>query len=127
MKKTVMKKLYSFRADTRLLDALREESDIRGVTVTDLMHEFLYDGLEKAGRKSALSREDVVLKSDVSVDCVNLLLKSFQTSGLNLDERIEKLRDELRDEIKVEFQKLTEILYSAERNRENITDSPVST
>lgn len=104
-----MKKLYSFRADTDLLEALREESDAKGITVTDLMHEFLYDGLKKNGREiqANIDNPKINMEEDLNsqVEKLNKLLEQqlASSSSKSLDEaiekRLQKLRDELKDEI----------------------------
>lgn len=104
-----MKKLYSFRADVSLLEALREESDARDITVTDLMHEFLYDGLKRSGKEiqpsiidSKINIEDN-LNSQIEKLNRNLEQQLAFSYSKSLDEtmekRFQKLRDELKDEI----------------------------
>lgn len=42
----VTKKLYSFRAEPQLLEALREKAETEGVTVSELIHRLLYESMD---------------------------------------------------------------------------------
>ncbi|NEQ99115.1 MAG: hypothetical protein F6K30_20750 [Cyanothece sp. SIO2G6] len=74
------KKLYSFRADIDLLDSLREEADERRVTVTELMHELLYQGLKS-------------------------LKKDAPTLGDNDTHIVQRIKEQVKDEIMAEIRK----------------------
>ncbi len=56
-----MKKLYSLRIETELLEALRKTADQQGISVTALMHTLLADGLEskKEAKQEFVHRKDL--------------------------------------------------------------------
>lgn len=76
-----MKKLYSFRAEVRLLEALRDAADREGTTVSNLMHRILSKAL-------GIREEENNYRSTLNQD-----LKRLK------DSLKEELREELRREI----------------------------
>jgi hypothetical protein len=72
-----MKKLYSFRIDLKLLEALRNKADEEGTTVSELMHRLLSEALGIADEK---------------------------VSPQELKSLLEKLKDEVKAELKNEMQ-----------------------
>lgn len=116
-----MKKLYSFRADVSALDALREESDSKGVTVTELIHEYIYDGLRRAGRDVRANTVNPIDGNTLActssenmpdtVDSLNTLFKQQYASSPSLnsiekvmDIKIQKLSLELKQNLRAEFE-----------------------
>jgi len=99
----VSKKLYSFRADTTLLDGLRVLADRRRVTVTEIMHEILYEGLRLAGINA---QEDARSPKEFDTELSSKSLEALHVSSYkHSPDLIEQLRADT-EAMKVQIEEL---------------------
>lgn len=89
------KKLYSFRADIKLLDALREKADKQSTTVSDVIHTILSRAL------------DLPVESDHS--------RTVDTNNVDTEALIEEIKKEVTAQIKREV--AAQVKKEIEENR----------
>lgn len=84
LKLTAMKKLYSLRMESKLLEALRDKADKEDTTVSELIHRLLSDALginTDENEKQAVSYQDIKslmdkLKDEVKAELRNEIISS---------------------------------------------------